>query len=395
MIYLDSAATTKIDPAVVTAMTPYLMEEYGNAGTLYPLGSRARLAVDRAREQVAAFLGAENPDQVVFTSGGTESNNMVFNHHGIFGFKANKNYVVTSPIEHDSILKSAEMLKSVWGFNIIYTAVNSDGIVDLNSFEDVVDANADSISLASVMHSNNEVGSVNDIKAMADICSWYGIPFHTDCVQSASFENIKASMIGCDYISVSSHKIHGPKGVGALYIKDRSLFSPMIYGGKSQEFGLRGGTENVAGIVGFGRACELMVNGLCNNEPQYVTSLKQEFYDNLTVFMKENDIENKLHVNARSDTSFGKILSLRFDEIDAETMVLMLGERGVCVAAGSACTSREQKPSHVLSAIGMDDDSARETIRVSFSRMNTKDEVYDAARIVADTASFLYNIRKA
>ena len=392
MIYLDNAATTRISPYVFEAMTPYLTEEYGNAGSIYGLGRRAAEAIAKARRQVADFIGAE-PEQIIFTSGGTESNNLA-----ILGCKnylesKGKYKVITSPIEHDSVLKAFMALEDTTspyikdGFDTFYLDVYKDGCIDLDSLKEIIHDNED-IGIVSAMAVNNELGTVNPIVDIGDMCKSYDILFHTDCVQAAGTIPLDVNKFPCDLMSISSHKIHGPKGVGALFVRDRTVLSAVINGGTYQEFGLRGGTENVAGIVGFGMACEMASKGL-NKYSKTVTHYKQCFYKKLIDDLKSKNNEACLSVNGISPKSTGKILSLTFDGVDSETLVLMVDARGVCVSAGSACQSHESHPSHVLKGIGMNDDKARCTIRISFSEFNTIKEIEDAAIILADCVSSL------
>ena len=244
----------------------------------------------------------------------------------------------------------------------------------------------DSVGLVSVMYVNNELGTVNPVEDIAFKCVKAGVLFHTDCVQAAGDRKVDVMDIGCDFATISSHKIHGPKGVGAIFAKDKALLSPLVYGGEDQEFGYRGGTENVAGIVGFGKACELMGSKIHDTEIS-IAILKQQFYDALTsTLRKGNDI---VHVNGESVLHHGKILNLRFDGVDGATLLLMLDAAGVCVSAGSACHSHEAEPSRVLLAAGLSEDEARSSIRVSFSRHNTQEDVEAAARVMASSVAAL------
>lgn len=396
MIYLDNAATTMIDPEVLDAMMPYLTYEYGNPGTLYELGFSAKKAVEKAREQVAKFMGAKSPEQIIFTSGGTESNNMVFNSFRVLeeercGGRQNnkKRGIIVSSIEHDSVLRSADMLiKS--GFDVQKIAPHVDGEVHKEDLEQMLRESNEPIGLVSAMYMNNEIGSINDIKKLSRICHEAGALFHSDCVQAAGCIEINAEESGCDFMSISSHKIHGPKGVGALYVRDTDMVSPMIVGGASQERGLRGGTENVPGIVGLGSACSLY-NPLRNIFGWEEIRCKREFWNELYTNMLGRGLENCVRDNAMSSIKRGKTLSVTFRGVDAEALVVLLGTKGIYVSAGSACTSNEQTPSHVLTGIGMTEEDARSTVRFSFSRTNTMDESREAARIVADSVDELLN----
>lgn len=384
MIYLDSAATTRVSQEVLDAMMPYLTEEYGNAGTLYSLGRNAAVAVRKAREQAASLFGCE-PDHVIFTSGGSESNNTVFKGLRQKLLKSGKRHLVVSAVEHDSVLKAAESLTKD-GFYITYVEPGNDGIVQPDAVEKAIQEDT---GLVSVMYVNNETGAVNDIRAIGQICRVHSVLFHTDCVQAAGQYPLDVGDNCIDFASVSSHKIHGPKGVGALFVRSLDIF-PLVCGGSEQEFGLRGGTENVPGIVGFGRACETATGRLRETTIE-VSVLKQKFYTQLIEALGEYGIGREcVHVNGRPVIESGKVLSLRFDGVDAETLLLMLDTKGVCVAAGSACSSHEAKPSHVLTAMGLSRDEARSSIRFSFSKYNTTEEIESAAQI---TASCIFALR--
>lgn len=383
MIYLDNASTTKLHPKVLEAMMPYLTDEYGNAGAIYSFGVSARQAVERAREQVAALIGAEAPEQILFTSGGTESNSWVFFNTSIEAYNSSRNTVVVSSVEHDSVLKAAKRLEEHYGFNGIRLGVTETGVVSRREVERGITT---STALCSVMLVNNEVGSINDAELIGEICKDKGATFHCDAVQAPGCVNIDVEKIKCDFLSLSSHKLHGPKGVGALYVRDTRLLNSMVLGGVNQEFGFRGGTENVPGIVGFGKACEL-VPGNMAKAVDHVSykEVKKAFHSRLIASLmgSAGGKRIKMHINAGSLASDGKVLNIRFDGVDAETLVLIAGTKGLCISAGSACHSRNQEPSHVLKAIGLKDDEARESVRISFSDFNTLKEVRDGAQILA------------
>lgn len=344
-------------------MMPYLTEEYGNAGTLYGLGRKAHMAVEHAREQVARCINAE-PEQIIFTSGGSEANSLVF--RGLYDYcmrhVGEPGSLYMSPFEHESLMRSAQYLYSCgvdWNtFNPV------DGLTD-------TDYNMD---LVSCMFENNETGDRYNVYAIASQAHERGALFHTDCVQALYTGDVDVGEIGCDFMSISSHKIHGPKGVGALYARDKTVLDPLIFGGSVQEFGLRGGTENVAGIVGFGKACELL------HFTNLMSWCSWVFRNTLEEDLRRSGLLDRLRYNSKG---FGKITNLRFNGIDAETLVLAMDSRGVCISAGSACTSHESNPSHVLRAIGLTDEQARSSVRVSFSRMNTEAEAEEAAHIMA------------
>lgn len=377
MIYLDNAATTRIDPEVLDAMMPYLTEEYGNPGGVYSVGRRAQSAIETARSQVADLIGAE-PDQIIFTSGGSEANNLAIKSFLKMFFSKG---IITDSTEHESVIKAFNSINSFSRLHFI--GVNSYGSVEIPEFCGKITDKSD-IGFVSIMGMNNETGAENPIKDIGAICRDERILFHTDCVQALGCMELDVGEIGCDFMSMSSHKIHGPKGVGALYAKDRSKCFPLIDGGAAQEFGLRGGTENVAGIVGFGKACEVVKRDFFENEIR-VSKMKHLFYATLVSELSspKYNLSHIIHVNGPHVDGRGKAINLRFDGVDGQTLLLMLDSEGVCVSAGSACTSRENKPSHVLTAMGISPDDARNSIRVSFSKMNTEEEVVNAAKIMA------------
>ena len=377
IIYLDNAATTKVAPEVLNAMMPYLSEQYGNPGSLYKFGRSANKAVQKARTQVSTLFNCE-PENVIFTSGGSESNNMVFKGLRHQLLEAGKKNIVVSAIEHDSVLRAAEMLIKD-GFYITYIQPDADGTVSAKAVEDAIQEDT---GLVSVMYVNNETGAVNDIKGIGDICRQYKVLFHADCVQAAGQYPIDMNKCCVDFASVSSHKIHGAKGVGALYIRNFNI-QPMICGGSEQEFGLRGGTENVAGIVGFGEAAQMTVDTLREDLIQ-ISSMKQRFYATLQSTLKAIGVEpDCIHTNGQPVIKPGKVLNLRIDGVDAESLLLMLDAKDIYISAGSACCSHEATPSHVLLAMGLSEEDARSSARISFSKYNNFEEVTDAAEEMA------------
>lgn len=399
MIYLDNSATTPIHPEVLKAMMPYLKGEYGNAGAVYRIGRESAKAIRKAREQVAQLFNA-SADQIVFTSGGSEGNNMVFS----YGMRCmleerGKKHVVISQIEHDSVYEAATHMFKPSGkadikddFYTQFIHIKSDGTVDVKHLEALLDED-ESIGLVSVMYVNNETGAVNPINHIGEICRERGIIFHTDCVQAAGCHTIDTNTIGCDFATISGHKIHAPKGIGAIYIKDKTLARSLIYGGANQEFGLRGGTENVAGIVGLGKACDLICSDF-GTQRVTVSLLKRLFYGNMISYLKEAHLEDKIHVNGASVGDVGKTLNLRVENIDSETLLLMLDAKGVCISAGSACHSHKSEPSRVLTAMGLSDDEARDSVRISFSSTNTPAEVEEAAAIFSSCIEALAGLQR-
>lgn len=382
MIYLDNAATTKISPEVLDAMMPYLTDNFGNAGTLYGLGRKAADAVAHARQQVADMLNCE-PEQIIFTSGGTEANNLVF-----FGLRQyltdiNKTHIITSSVEHDSVLKSVQKMCTKSVFGVTKLKVTKQGKVLSQTVKDAI---TDSTGIASIMYINNETGVANPVKIIGDICKKENVLFHTDCVQAAGTHELNVDKIGCDFLSLSSHKIHGPKGVGVLYAKDKSILSPVICGGDWQEFGIRGGTENTAGIVGMGTACEITAKNFAINS-QHISKLKMLFCRRIT-----NELENygiSKHMQINGSPSDSKVINLRFKGVDGQTLVLMLDSKGIFISAGSACRSNDSHPSHVLLSMGLTPDETRESVRISFSEQQSEGEVLVAASEVGRCVAML------
>lgn len=370
MIYLDNASTTKIDPVVLEEMMPYLKEEYGNPGSIHYLGIRARDAVKLARERVARAINAE-PEEIIFTSGGTESNNLAMKLASDFwGFR--QSIVATSATEHNS-MKRAIGRYSVR--KIVYPTYDSpEELLRRIKKEKKLS------TITSFMYVNNELGFVNPVYKICEYCTEElgGISI-VDAVQALGIEEIDVKHMMCDFLSISSHKIHGPKGIGALYIrkdfKDRYCPNPLILGGEFQEFGLRGGTENVAGIVGFGKACEL-IN--VEENKNTISELRKEFVNGLKFDHKIN-----------YDREDSKIISLTIPGVDAETLVLMLSSMNVYISAGSACKSLEQKPNEVLLSAGMSEDEARNTVRISLSTHNTIEEMRTSSNVLKTCVDLL------
>lgn len=384
MIYLDNAATTPTDPEVVEAMLPYLTNQFGNPGSIYKLGRDAKDAVMNARKQVASFIGAK-PEQIVFTSGATEANNMVFEITRPLLEQVGRTHIVTSKIEHKSVLKSVQRLADEHNFDVTFLGLSR----SLSNIpENIGQSIGPKTGLLSIMYANNEIGHVFDVRLLGKLCKERNVLFHTDCVQAASCRPINVERIGCDFATISSHKIHGPKGVGALFVKHPNNWPPMILGGDGQEFGLRGGTENVANIVGFGKACELAQKYVSFEELHRLEDMKSAFLSSLDMNLGMLGLSDVWHLNGCS--GYGtKTMSIRIDGIDAESLILMADNAGVCISAGSACNSKQNDPSHVLAAIGLTPDQARSSFRVSFSRMNHVDEAYTAGELIAGCVALL------
>ena len=381
MIYLDNASTTQVDTSVKNLIDKYLYENYGNAGSVHSFGAESKRAVDVARNQIATSL-ITSQENVIFTSCGSEANTLAIVGLANHLQSLNLNHIITTKYEHHSVLNAMKEMERR-GFEVTYLDVPN-GLVQFNDF---VAAVRDDTGLVSIMYVNNELGTKNDIKPIYEFCKKREILFHSDCVQAIGTETIKLGKTA-DMVSISGHKIHAPKGVGCLCTLYKDFLSNTIFGGQ-QEFGIRPGTENVASIVAFGQAMQ----NLSENKEQISTRIdvvSLGFGGRLLQLSEE--LGFKFECNTSTNRNTSKILSLRFNNIDAETLVIMLGERGVCVSAGSACSSHSSEPSHALKAIGLTDEQARSTIRVSFSEYNTVAEAHEAAEIVADCVSLLSSI---
>lgn len=378
MIYLDNASTTQVDTSVKNLIDKYLYENYGNAGSVHSFGAESKRAVDVARNQIATSL-ITSQENVIFTSCGSEANTLAIVGLANHLQSLNLNHIITTKYEHHSVLNAMKEMERR-GFEVTYLDVPN-GLVQFNDF---VAAVRDDTGLVSIMYVNNELGTKNDIKPIYEFCKKREILFHSDCVQAIGTETIELGKTA-DMVSISGHKIHAPKGVGCLCTLYKDFLSNTIFGGQ-QEFGIRPGTENVASIVAFGQAMQ----NLSENKEQISTRIdvvSLGFGGRLLQLSEE--LGFKFECNTSTNRNTSKILSLRFNNIDAETLVIMLGERGVCVSAGSACSSHSSEPSHALKAIGLTDEQARSTIRVSFSEYNTVTEAHEAAEIVADCVSLL------
>lgn len=384
MIYLDSASTTRPSKAVLNAMKPYLDCQYGNPGSIYALGRKSREAIDNARRQVADYIGA-SPSQIIFTSSGSEANTIAICNTQNYLKEQNRTTILISETEHDSIMRASTRVPCT-----ISVGVDKHGAVNADDVDALLGSFHDSTGLVSVMYVNNETGTVNPVEEIGRICKKHGVLFHTDCVQAADCYPIDVNKIGCDLLTLSAHKIHGVKGVGALFVRDKNILSTHVYGGLSQEYGIRSGTENVAGIVAFGEACR-QATQMQDKTLKAASLYRKIFYNVLTQKLADHHLENIVHINGMPIDVGGKILNLRLDGVDAESLVLMLDSYGVCVSAGSACRSHESEPSYVLTAMGLTPEQARQSVRVSFSWMNTASEVREAAKIMAECIALLKN----
>ncbi len=360
-IYFDNSATTRVAPEVVEAMMPYFNEKYGNASSIHRLGRDARGAIDRSREAIASYLGAR-PDEVFFTSCGTESDNLAIKGAAYFK-KQSGNHIITSKIEHHAVLNTCKALEKE-GFSVTYLDVDKDGYIDPASVKAAIQ---DKTILMTIMHANNEVGTVEPISEIAKIAKERGIVFHTDAVQSFGKIDTDVNRLGVDLFSISGHKIHAPKGIGALYIRKGVKIAPLFYGGH-HERGIRPGTENVPYIVGLGTAVELIKSDFEKNAA-YLELLRRELSDGIKKSIPY------IQVAGHPEKRLPNILNVYFNYIEGESIILNLDLKGVAVATGSACTSGSLEPSHVLTAMGITADISQGAIRFSLSRYNTRDDI--------------------
>lgn len=365
-IYLDHAATTPLDNEILKKMLPYLTETFGNADSPHALGRKAMNAVDNARDCVAELIGAK-PSEVYFTSGGTEADNWALIGGAYAAKEAGKTKILLSAIEHHAVLAAAEKLRAD-GFEVVYIPVNEGGRVELNTVKALLD---NTVGLVAVMYVNNETGAVQPIKELASLAHEFGAVFFTDSVQAAPYLPIDVKALGVDILSLSAHKFYGPKGCGALYIKNGVKIKGHVIGGE-QERGLRGGTTNVAAVVGLAEAYKKTVNELPQTAEKLV-ALRKAFLDELSVL-------EGITVNANNENNLPAVLNLRIKGVNNADFVYSMDLQGVCVAAGSACASASIKPSHVLTAMGLTDGEAKECVRISFGKNNTEREVCEAGK---------------
>ena len=364
-IYLDNAATTKIDERVLDAMMPYLKDSFGNASSVHSFGRETKVLLEDAREAVAEFIGAK-PSEIYFTSGGTEANNFAIKGTA-FEHLNKRNHIISTPIEHSAVLDTLEYLKTRFGFETTFLPVNKYGEIDLNALKDSL---TDRTFLVCAMHSNNELGVINDIAAIAEIIKNKHIALHTDSVQSIGKTRFNVNELHCNTATLSAHKIYGPKGIGALYIRKGTPIDKFIHGGK-QERDRRGGTENIPAIAGLKKSIELL-NEQMDSDIKHYSELKNRLIEKLNSELKEKIIINSL----TGEKTLPNIVNISLrDKIDSDTLIIKLDMKGIAVSSGSACTSGSVQPSHVLKSVGYDDEKAKSSLRVSFGRENTVEEV--------------------
>lgn len=362
MIYLDHAATTPLAPEVLEAMLPFMRERFGNASSLYGLGKESRRAVESARELAAAFFGCR-PQEILFTSGGTESDNLAL--RGVLtALRERGNHLVTTAVEHDAVLRTARALERQ-GFAVTYLHPDRYGRI---SVEQVRESLTERTVLISVMHGNNEVGTVQPVEEIGRLARERGILFHTDAVQTVGQLPARVREMPCDLLSLSAHKIYGPKGAGLLYARMGIGLEPLLTGG-DQEFDRRAGTENVPGIVGLGRALELAHAGMQSGEPARVAALRDRLIHGVLSDVPDSELTGHPERRLPNNASF------RFPHIEGEPLLLNLDMRGICASSGSACATGSIEPSHVLLAMGYSRAEAHGALRLTLGRETTESEV--------------------
>lgn len=364
-VYFDHAATTPVDERVLEAMKPYFTREFGNANSAHQLGNNAKVAVEEARETVAELIGAE-PAEIIFTSGGTESDNAVIK--GALA-ASDKSEVITSPLEHHAVLHTAECEKRR-GCKPVYLEPDAQGNITAGQ---VAHAITEDTALVTLMHVNNEIGVINPIRAIAAVCKEHEVPFHSDTVQSIGKVPVDVNDLGLDFLSMSAHKIYGPKGIGVMYIRHGTPWMPWMHGG-SQERRRRGGTLNVPGIIGLAKALELAVDEMEKNLAHY-QKLQDRLLDGLN-----RTFSGKFTINGNPKAGVPHITNLAFTDeqnhgIDGEMLLLNLDMEGICVSNGSACTSGAVEPSHVLAGLGMEPEVANSSIRISLGKSNSAEDI--------------------
>lgn len=376
MIYLDNAASTQVHEKVIDEMIPYFREQFGNPSSIHKYGRLASMAVNNARKRISALINAE-PKEILFTSGGTESNNTAL--YGITRSNKGK-HIITSSIEHDAILEPCKRLK-VEGFQVTYLPVDKYGLVDPADVRDAISADT---CLISIMFANNEVGTIQPIKEICKIAHENKIPMHTDAVQAIGKITVDVKDLDIDLLSISSHKLNGPKGIGALYVKNGTNLDPLILGG-GQERGLRSGTENVPNIVGFGKACQLVKENMKQNETHFkklATKLTSKILQEIPYVTFNGHPEKRIPNNTH----------FTFLGVNGEDLIIKLDENGVAASTGSACSVRIQKASHVLKAMGFSHEQIAGSLRLTIGTINTEKEIDDTVGILKNVVSELRSV---
>jgi cysteine desulfurase len=371
-VYLDNNATTPLLPGVFEAMRPYFFERFGNASSIHQQGQQARSAVEHAREQVSELLNCR-PAELVFTSGGTEGDNL-----GLFGLVKAGDHIITSSVEHHAVLNACKRLEEM-GCDVTYLPVDGRALVDP---DDVRRALRPATRLISIILANNETGVLQPIREIGKIASEADVFFHTDAVQAAGKVPLDVQEIGCDLLTITGHKMHGPQGAGALFVRRGTLLQPMMYGGR-HERSRRAGTENLAGVVGLGKAAEIAREGFADGSVERMAALRDRLERGIVESVEQ------IGVNGIAAPRVPNTTNIHFDCIEGEAMVIALDLKGLSISTGAACSSGAIEPSHVLTAMGLSPDRARASIRFSLGKQNTADDVEFALSLVAEVVSRL------
>ncbi len=368
MIYLDYAAATPLDASVLKKMLPCLKSHYGNPSSIYSIGREARNAIEQARLDIATILKCK-PKEIIFTSSGTEANNWA-----VFGLAAGKNssqnHIITTTIEHPSIIEPLAQLERK-GFEVTHLPVDASGVISLIDLEKAIRPET---IFTSIIYANNEIGTIQNLKAIAEILHKKGVLFHTDACQAAGALPIQPNELGVQLMTINAAKIYGPKGIGALYVKEKSPIAPLLFGG-GQEFRLRAGTENVAAIVGFAQAFKIAETKKAK-EAKRLTTLRDFFTCEL---LKIPGLKLNGHPTIRLPNN----INIFVPQMDAESLLLRLDMEGICASAGSACTAGALEPSHVLTAIGLSKNQVKNSIRFTLGRQTTKSQLQKVLKVLA------------
>ncbi len=378
IIYLDNAGTTRVDDSVVNAMLPYFTEEYGNASSLHYVGQSAKEKLEQARAEIAQCISAK-PNEIYFTSGGSESDNWALISIAKFGAMKGKKHIISSEIEHHAILHTLKKLKKD-GYDITYLPVDGSGFISLDDLKNAIRPDT---CLVTIMFANNEIGTIEPIKEIGAICREKGVIFHTDAVQAVGHIKVDVNEMNIDMLSISAHKFHGPKGVGALYCKKGIPLFPLIEGG-TQESNKRAGTENLASIIGFATALKLAINELDTTSEKEI-ALRDKLINGLS------EIPHSI-LNGDKKHRLPNNVNMCFEGIEGESLLLLLADKGICASSGSACTSGSLDPSHVLLAIGRPHEVAHGSLRLSLSKYNTEQEIDTVIKEVKDVVEYLRKI---
>ncbi|MBW2992151.1 cysteine desulfurase [Candidatus Woesearchaeota archaeon] len=376
MIYLDNGATTMMDPEVVKAMMPYFTEKYGNASSTHMMGIWARQAIDEARHAIAKSIGAKD-EEIIFTSGGTEANN--FTIKGVaFANTSKGKHIITTKIEHDCVLNSCKRLEEQ-GFEVTYLDVDKEGFVNPEELEKAI---RDDTIIVSIIHGNNEIGTIQDLRRLGEICKKHDVYFHTDACQSYTKTELNVKKQNLDLVTLNAHKIHGPKGVGALFIRNGVKTIPLLHGG-GHEFKLRSGTENVPGVVGFAKAVKLAID---NKHVIKMSVLRDRLINRVM-----ESIPDVMLNGSKGDKRLCNNANFSFEYVEGESIGALLDAKGICSSTGSACSSHSLEPSHVLLAIGLKPEEAHGSLRLTLSRFTTEEEI---DKVIGELPKIIEKLRK-